>query len=222
MRRAFALALAAFAAVLGSGSRIDAAPITFNYGTVVTGGTPSGPAPWLTATVTDVVGGVNIKLTAAGTLGVGEFVSKVYFNIFGFSPTGLNSIFNSGPMGTPSFSALPPNAPGPAGGNEFTLIVGFPTPNSPPGNRFEAGEVADLTLLGVTTADFLANSKGFTTVAHFQGLLGPGDDSGWVGNGGPGPGTGGEVPEPTTLAVCGVLAALGVVGYRRRRAAVAA
>ena len=210
------------AVLLCHGSRGSAAAITYNYGLVVTGATPSGPAPWLTATVTDVLGGVSIKLTAANTLGVGEFISKVYFNIFGFTPTGANSFFNSGPMGAPSFSAPPPNAPGPAGGNEFTLIVGFPTPNSPPGNRFAAGEVADLTLLGVTTADFLANSKGFTTVAHFQGL--PNNDSGWVVNGGPGPGGGGgnEVPEPTTLAVCGVLAALGVAGYRCRRAVAAA
>jgi hypothetical protein len=218
---------AVFACTLAVGPRAGAAVITLDYNVIATGGTPTGGTPWMTATVTDVMGGVTLSITPASTLSASEFVGRMYFNIVGFTPNPPTNIsFVSGPIGTPTFGSPPPPAPGPAGGSDFTLLINFPTANSPAGNRLEAGETALISISGVTTADFLANSAGFITVAHFQGIP-PNGDSSWVGNGPPG-GTGGNgggganvVPEPVSVVAFAVVGGLGAVGVRLRRKKVA-
>ena len=66
------------------------ASIVFNFNTVWTGGTPIGPSPWATMTITDIAGGVQISLTNSPTNASGQFISKLNL-LFNALPTGSNS-----------------------------------------------------------------------------------------------------------------------------------
>lgn len=191
-------------------------PVTvdYNYMYTYSGTAPIGPAPWLTATFTDVAPNtVNLVLSTAGLTGT-EFVSSWYFNVdpyvagltvtqIGGSPASSVPSLLKAPTGLNTFKA------GSDGFYDLRLV--FPTANG--ADRFGADETATLTIVGtgLTANSFLGWSDPggplgpFQSAAHVQGI---GEYSGWVTPTQP-------VPEPSTV----LLLASGLVSlpFLRRR-----
>lgn len=146
---------------------LNAQAITFNFSTIHTSsGTPAGPAPYAVLDVTQN-GANNVKLSLlAGNLGSTEFVSIFKYNILGSatSPTITPSVLTSvGGAPTFSFSASPATD----AGLSFDAEVGFPSANSPAGNRFTDNERFEFNLLrtGLTVADITLDM-----MIHIQGI----------------------------------------------------
>lgn len=219
-----AMALAAVA--LFSPIRLNAASgIVYQFDNEFSSGTPpSGPAPWITATIENVTPGT-VQLTIAnnGLLG-SEFVSGFYLNLnTNFSPLDLSIslVSSSGSFsipslgggtierGTDSFKA--------DGDGKYDVLFDFSTAA---GTTFGAGESVTYQISGIaglTANDFIylsAPNGGhgpFFAAAHVQGIGADGALSGWVE-----PSTGAQiipVPEPSSAAI---LLSLGFLGLLRR------
>ncbi|MFO0832998.1 MAG: hypothetical protein U0637_14295 [Phycisphaerales bacterium] len=203
----------------------QAASVQFTLTNEFSGGTsPTGPAPWGTATFNDTASNtVELTLTRSTGLSSGEFIRVWLFNLNpSMNPTGMTIAQNSGPVSTNSTRAGSDtdSAFRGDGGSYFDFKFEWPTSNS--ADRFDGDWVSavyTLTMSGLDASDFLdlgvgaGNSpNGLYTAAHIQGIP-PQGGSGWV-TGGPGP----LVPLPpaawTGMAGLGLV---GLAGWKRRR-----
>jgi hypothetical protein len=210
--------LSAFVA-LGVGaipSGAQAAVLTIdlnNYVSVV-----SSPADetLATVTVTDVTGGVTVKIAldppatffavtggAHVTVGLNLDTSVTAADITDTTPS------------SPGFKApqLPTtgNVPGGTapGGHFGVFTIGLVGDWTGTSNHF-AGPI-DLMIAGISTSDFVPNSDGFIAVADLMGSKGTGDVGGMTG-------TLSAIPEPSTWALMLLgFAGLGFAGYRKAR-----
>ena len=226
----FGIVLAATVALFATATPVFATPTTqtINLSKVYTGYTPSGPAPWLTATFTYDPGSTTGTLVLASNLSSSGFVQGAngvtgwgfYLsgnNVSGYSCAGVcantvsTSSLNSGPV--------------PGG---FDLGFGWISQN-----RFDGSDSATYTLSfgsALTSSPFVANGSGWLSYAHVQGLA-PNSCSGFIvsGNGAVNSPLGlcdgstpppTNVPEPGALGMfgLGVLLIGGFLGWRRRYA----
>lgn len=201
---------------------------TMQLGTVYTGAIADGTGPWLTATFTATSGAASGILTLTSNLSDSDFLqglSSSNSNLgWGFylpdvtSLTGLSC--QSGTCANNQLFGGDYNS-GPVPGG-FNLAFGWSSTN-----RFMSGSTATYQLSfssGLLTSPFGANSSGWTSVAHVQGITG--GCSGWIVSG---DGTGAQggtacvpttgVPEPGALGIfsLGLLVVTAVLLEERRR-----
>jgi hypothetical protein len=203
-----------------------ASGITYQFDNEFSSGTPpSGPAPWITATIQTVTPGT-VQLTVAnnGLLG-SEFVSGFYLNLnTNFNPLNLSISYvsSSGSFLAPSVGSgtieLGRDSFKADGDGKYDVLFDFSTVS---GSTFGAGESITYQISGISglVADdfvYLSAPNGghgpFYAAAHVQGIGPSGALSGWVE-----PSLGAQVfqvPEPS----CGVLLGLsvGLLGFARR------
>lgn len=188
---------AAFLAGAGALLAIPAfasADFSWDFGTVVSGDTPGGTAPWANLTGTASGNDTNFVLTFNGNNGApaDEFLKQLdlaYTGGFGSNSTlttGSSSITGA------TFGSLTD------AGGKFDVKIDFSTPNN--SDRVNPGEVVDFTITN-------SNVDNFTT-----GLLHINNTPGNEGSGKVAPGA---VPEPASMAALG-MGALGLLGRRRR------
>lgn len=187
---------------------------TIELGTVFTGTSPSGSAPWLTATFTSNTGAHTGTLVLTSHLNGSDFVGGPNIGWGFFLNTGTSSITcTGGNCADNTFSGGSYNA-GPLGKNwnlAFEWLAG---------DRFVSGNTAayDITFnSGLTGSPFIANpdpkAESWRSVAHVQNI-GKSGASGWItGTDAPT-----NVPEPSVLGMFGLGTLLiGLfVGLRRR------
>lgn len=175
-------------AIFFSAARGDA--LTLDLNNAFNGAAPVGATPWLTATFTDVVGGVQLTMAAPGLTG-SEFVSLWYFNLNpAKTATSLtfSSAFNKVGTFTDPTAATSGNgqwnkADG-TGGN-FDIVFSFGTAS---GSTFTSGESVSFLISGIaglsaSDFDFGADNSGYQTAAHIQSLSTSGNST-WI-NGSP-------------------------------------
>lgn len=184
------------------------ADITWNYGSVYSGGSPPDPVPWLISTVHDVTPGT-VTLTIQANLqttvspfNTGTFVSDVGFNYNGdstkltFTKQGTSGTFADPSVGTTTAA----NEFSFDGGGYYNIMLAFDTSSGgTTATRFDNSDSITYTITsaGLTAADFnvLARPHGgngvYYTAAHVQGYTVNGG-SAWVSGVG-------AVPEPTTM-----------------------
>jgi hypothetical protein len=170
------------------------ASIVFNFNTVWTGGTPIGPSPWATMTITDIAGGVQITLTNSPTNASGQFISKLNL-LFNTLPTGSNFV------GDPYVTSISLGNYTDAG---LSFNVGVNFKMAPPSQRLLPGGTSTFKLFGVSTSDFAGLND--SAMVHIQGIP---TDTGTIS---------GKIiaPEPGSLIAIGTGLA-GLLGLRRRR-----
>ncbi len=187
----------------------EAADVIYNFANVFSGGTPSGPAPWLTADFSDA-GANTVLLTITANLTGGQFATETDFNVDPAKIAGLSYIQSTGVLATlfaPSEDAYKADGDG-----KYDIEIDFPTS----GTRFTGSDVATFTFTGsgITAGsfDFLSSPDGgpgpFHAAAHIQGIPGGGEDSSWISES--------AVPEPVFYQLGGMLA-LGTLGIMRIR-----
>ena len=197
----------AIAGVATLGAMALPAVLIYNLNTIYTGGTPGGPAPWVTITMSDIVANkVNVLVEHSASSTIGQFVSNVYLNLDPFvSGITLSNEVNANKRDNHN-TAL--NGINGGAGQTFDLEINFITSNSGGGvNRLKPGEFwsGNLTGTGLSTTNFIsANKDGYFAAAKIQGIDGGAISSHF-----------GVVPEPATLLIfsVGVTAIL----HRRRR-----
>ena len=168
------------------------ASIVFNFNTVWTGGTPIGPSPWATMTITDIAGGVQITLTNSPTNASGQFISKLNL-LFNALPTGSNS------TGDPYVTSISLGSYIDAG-LSFNVKVRFKV--APPGARLLPGNTSTFELFGVSTANFVGAND--SAMVHIQAIP-PLGESGKI-----------IAPEPGSLIAIGT-GLVSLLGLRRRK-----
>lgn len=191
--------------VAGACASRSADALVLNLDTIYSGPTPSGSAPWVTVTITDVAPNkVNLKIDHNASSSAGQFVSAVYLNIDPFvGAVTLSNEVNANKRNGNLDLAL--NGVHGASGNLFDLGVSFKTSNSGAGvNRLKPGEFwsADLTGTGLHSALFNhVDNNGLYVGAHMQGIQG-------------GLSSHLTTPEPASMAAIG-FGILGILGRRR-------
>lgn len=201
------------AAVSLSASAAHAAIVQHNFAIEYSGATaPVGSPAWLTVKLDDggSAGSVTMTVTAAN-LTSSEFVTKLLLNLdplLNASSLSFSSPTKVGTFASPTFSKGT-NAFSAGGGSNFDIEVLFD--NSPPSNRFGAGESMTTVVSGIpslTANSFSFNSVGgsgsYPIAAHVQGIGTNANLSGWVTT---------LTPEPMSLSA---FAAAGLVLRRRR------
>lgn len=209
---------------------------TIDLGTVFTGTVPNGTAPWLVAKFQYEDGSNTGTLTLTSHLtdgnflqgGTGKITGWNFFLNDGFSLSSWTCTGTCADSIRTSLQAIGPKGPN-GGTGSFNLGFGWLS-----GNRFDGSDVATYSLtfadpLMSTSDPFGANSLGWWSVAHVQGINVPGcKDSGWIVSGANGQNAGSgvcgstppphNVPEPGALGMfgLGVLLIGGFVGWRRR------
>ncbi len=197
------------------GFTVYAHALTFDLNYAFSGSSPSGTAPWLTATFAD--GPANtVTLTLQGHLAVNEFISEWSFNISNTSLMPLTFAYDATSTG-PAASTIDQNANSlqADGDGKFDIRLNFPTAGS--GNRFNDTETVIYTITGTgLTAglfdDVSATQGGngiYHSAAHVQGIDAD-PTSGWIGDKPTG------VPEPGTLLLIGA-GLVGLVGFSSRK-----
>ncbi len=195
------------------------AAVTFNFDTIISGGTPSGTSPWATLLIENAGSNtVNMTLSHVADAGSGQFLSQLLLNL-NVVPGNLAIIESSPKIVGFAFGNNAFNAPG---NNRFDLEVSFGTANRNGGiERLKPGESVSwqLTGTGLTEDSFLATTKdGWYNMIHVQGIPGKGKDSSSKITGDYyycEPPTEQPVPEPASLVALG----LGAAALLRRRRA---
>jgi hypothetical protein len=184
---------------------------------------PVGPAPWLTATFSNIGDSGDVKLTLAANLQSSQFVRDWYFNLNPeFDSTELTITRNTPDGGNaPIASTSTGNNLQKADGDGFyDLLFEFPTAE---GSTFNGTETAIFTLSlssgNILEDDFsyksVGSNSGYSAAAHIQGIPITGStetDSTWVVPGGEGVS---NVPIPPTVFLLGA-GLIGLVGLRRK------
>lgn len=202
----------AIALVVLVASASQAAIVQFDLATEYSGGTsPAGSPAWLRATADDGggTGSVALKIESLNLVD-SEFVTKFHMNLDDSlneaalavsAPTKVGSFADPiVSFGTDAFSS--------AGSRKFDVEVLFD--NSPPANRFGAGESVLFTITGagITANSFAGLSTGvgspLSISAHVQGIGANANLSGWITT---------VVPEPMSLSLVGI----GSLLFMRRR-----
>jgi hypothetical protein len=173
---AAAAVIAAGLSVGPTAGPVKAATIVFEFDYEFSGATePEGTAPWLTATFSDIVGGVSLVIEAT-SLTASEFVSKFFFNTDGISVT----VTADDPPGTAPAGTVTLNpAQSADGAGKFDVLIDFPTS----GTTFTNGLVSNWLIEGaLTTANILSLSDHPNNpryiAAHIQSILN--GESGWI------------------------------------------
>ena len=94
-----------------------ASALTISYDSVVTGAVPASPSPWLTATITNVTGGVNITL--APQVITPEFITAVFFSLSDHTFSAAE------PITSPDIDIEHCTGSAPAGTGPFQFCVAF-------------------------------------------------------------------------------------------------
>ena len=216
-------------------SVVQADTITWGFNGEFSGGTaPIGDPliePWLTATIEDVVGGVNLTMAATNLSGI-ENVVGWYFNLsddfFSYeerlnpqgkvvggtwvttvgAPTQVSNL-DIGTFTSPTFS-IGMNAFKADGDGYYDILFAFAPGNS--GDAFDQGDSVTFFFAGLAAEDFRelsTDSDGvgpFYSAAHVQNTGTDGSGSGWVA----------PVPEPATMLLLG-FGMIGLAGLGRRK-----
>lgn len=179
------------------------AALVFQFDSMVTGTTPSGPAPWATLTFVDAgADTVNVTFSHSATSASGQFITSLWLNINPF-PNNPQMIENSPTITGVNFDENGVNN----AGHVFDVEVEFETSNGG-GNRLEPGDIVtwQFTGTGLNENAFNAFSGGngqVLAMAHMQG----------IGNGQSGKMGASIVPEPATIGAL----AVGALALLRRR-----
>jgi hypothetical protein len=216
-------------AALGVVPPAGASTLKYELGTVHTGGTPTGAAPWLVATFTTFdTDRVLLTIESTHWTNPGQFVDIIGFNHNLPAPLTVSACTTALCGGTAYGSAPAPSFPAPAKiapGGTFDLAFDYPQAAS--GDRFTSLEEANFLLEGpglnvINFDDFSAptgRNPAFKSYAHIQGF----GDSSKIYDNTPeycadcGP-AGAAVPEPGMgLLLASGLAAVGLWSRRRRR-----
>ena len=203
--------LGAAITLLGVAGSANALVLT--YDDLITGSVPASPTPWLTDTITNLADNVGVQMKIDAGVVSPEFITSIFFSLG--ASANLSKL--SDPATTPDISLDGCSGDAPAGTGPWQLCMSFA-----PNLHVRSPTSITFNLLGLHESDFVANSAGWLSAAHIQGVL---PCSAWVGAYGgtgspPTPGQCGttSVPEPSTwtLLGLGVIAMLGSAVTRRR------
>lgn len=207
------------ALLLALGGVASATPITLNVDTVISGDTPDGTAPWLTATFATVdAQTVRLTMTASG-LAEPDFIEGKKnghfgwgFMFFGHDATGLSFNFVSGIEANDVSNSGTTQASGLVGTADFV----FSWWDHKELQQFRPGDSAVYDISSSSNIDpsdfYVENGKGYYSIAHIQGTSGS-EGSAWIVSKG---GTV-SVPEPSMLGLFGLgLLTLGLTLRRGR------
>lgn len=189
---------------------VSAASVSFDLTVEFSGATPpDGAGPWLRATFTDVVGGVELELESLLT-GSTEFLDVWDFNLDPMLSPTLLSFAHTGSSGSFNLPTIATGVDAFMADGDGLYDIEFEFDNAPPADRFGGSDsvsylITSTESISALSFDFLSAPAGghgpFPTAAHVQGT-GGGDESGWI-----------TVPEPSAV----LLLALGALGASRRR-----
>ena len=200
-----------------AGFEASGATFSLGFSSVFSGTGPGGSAPWVTATYTDVAGGVQLDIQATG-LSTPEGLHSVYFNLDpALSPTSVSFTHTGGELATVGRGT---NAYKADGDGRYDFLLDFGTGGSAmQGGEFSRYRLSGPATLTVASFNFLSQPSGghgpFLAAAHVQGTGAGGLDSGWVSASVTGGGPVSQVPLPPALGLLG--SALGVMLVRFRK-----
>lgn len=201
---------------------VSAAYLTYYLGYSFSGSPPQGPGPWMLAEFNDYdsSGLVRLTMTAIGLTNT-ESCGRMYFNFTpSLDPTSLR--FHRIPASEVTVNGVSTafNGLKADGDGWYDIEFDFAPPPGGFGARFTSGEsvVYDISGSGITVASFDYESLPgggagvYHVASHIQGIDG-GSGSDWIGDGG-------EIPEPESIMLLGLVLAgasgLGLVRRRRR------
>jgi hypothetical protein len=209
-------------------ARADATGVFYQFDNVFSysgsASSPSGPGPWVDATLQDTANGVLLTVDNLGLSG-GEFLSQLYLNINPLDDVNsLTFTFVSGTSGVTAPTIQTGEDGFKADGDgKYDILFNFATVNN---GRFGAGDTLKYLIAGIgglSASDFkyLSTSAGgqhgpFYGAGHVQGIAGQtGSDSVWID-----PSLGPQivpVPEPAPFALLAVSLGLWVTWRLRLR-----